>query len=118
MRTYGRVPVNPEEPDGDKRWVTVQTDAAGYDDYVWITTLAQTLKLNLGESPFYSNYGIPAKPSVVQQIFPDFYVSRTQQQFAPHFASLLVSKKPSTTPIYDVNIVTNQGVRVAGEIAT
>ena len=103
-------------PDGSKTWTEVVTDANGANDYVWVTTLIQCLKLNLGESPFYANYGIPAKPSVVQQVFPDFYVARTQQQFVPHFANLVVSKQPSTTPTYNINVTTNQGVKIAASI--
>jgi len=112
MRTYGRV----YNLDGTYKWVKVETDANGFDDYVWITTLIQVLLLNLGESPFYANFGIPAKPSVVQQVFPDFYVARVQQQFAQYFASLIINKVSSPTPTYKVNIVTNQGVKVAVEI--
>lgn len=114
MRTYGRV----YDAQGVPTWVVVETDAGGFDDYVWITTLIQCLKLNLGESPFYANHGIPAKPAVVQQVFPDYYVAQTQQQFAPHFASLIVAKQPSPTPTYKVNITTQQGVRVAVSVAT
>jgi len=109
VRTYGRV---------NGVWEEVSTDAAGYDDYVWITTLIQVLKLNLGESPFFANYGIPAKPAIVQQVFPDFYVTRTQQQFASHFASLIVSKVNDPTPTYNINLTTNQGAKVQGNIAT
>lgn len=112
MRTYGRV-VN---QDGSKSWVVVQTDANGFDDWVWVTTLLQVLKLNLGESPFYANYGIPAKPSIVQQVFPDFYVSRTQQQFAPRFASLSLAKLPSTTPTYSLQATLNQGAQVSATV--
>lgn len=108
MRTYGRVA---------GRWVVVETNAEGFDDYVWVTTLCQTLLLNLGESPFYGNYGIPAKPSVVQQVFPDYYVAVTQQQFASHFASLLVSKQQFPEPTYKVDVTTNQGVKMAASIA-
>lgn len=113
MRTYGRV----KNPDGTLRWVVVSTDPDGSNDYVWLTTLAQCLLLNLGESPFYGNSGIPAQQSVIQQIFPDFYVSLTQQQFAPHFAALTVAKLAGTTPHYRVNATTHQGVKHAGEIA-
>ena len=55
MRTYGRVYAE----DGSYTWVEVSTDANGFDDMVMLTTLAQVLKLNLGESPFYANFGIP-----------------------------------------------------------
>lgn len=114
MRTYGRV----YSADGTTyRWVEVSTDPTGANDYVYITTLIQVLKLNLGESPFYAQFGIPAKPSVVQQVFPDFYVSRTQQQFAPFFAALTIAKMPLRTPTYRVNLTTNQGTKVQADIA-
>ena len=110
MRTYGRV----TNQDGSKTWVVVETtDADGNNDYVWLLTLIQCLLLNLGESPFYANYGIPAKPSVVQQVMPDFYIWQTQRQFAQYFASLIVSKDPGPDPVYNVNVTTNQGTKIA-----
>lgn len=108
MRTYGRT----QNEDGTYQWVEIQTDANGYNDAVWLTTLAQCLALNLNESPFYANLGIPAQPSIVQQIFPDFYVYRIQTFFAPYFASLIVSKEDSPTPTYDVNATTNSGAKL------
>lgn len=115
MRTYGRV----TDEYGKTTWKVVTTDAAGFNDYVWVTTLIQCLKLNLGESPFWANYGIPAHASIVQQIYPDYYVTLTQQQFAPHFASLLLSKVPNQgKPVYRINATTNQGVKVAADIPT
>lgn len=113
MRTFGRI----TNEDGTKTWVEVSTDAAGYDDYVWITTLIQTLKLSLNESPFYANYGIPAQRAVIQQVFPDYYVAATQAQFAQHFASLIVSKVDAPDPTYKIDLTTNQGVRVQRRIA-
>lgn len=115
MRTYGRI----KNEDGTYTWVQVDPDANGFNDPIWITTLAQCLKLSLGESPFYANYGIPAQRSVVQQIFPDFYVSQTQSQFAQYFASLVIAKIPDPrTPTYNVNLVTHQGAKVIQEVAT
>jgi hypothetical protein len=116
MRTYGRVPIAP----GGKpvQWVEVTTDANGLNDNVWLTTLIQVLKLNLNESPFYANYGIPAKQAVIQQVFPDWYIWETQRQFAPHFASLIVAKEPGPIPTYTVNVTTNQGVKAQLQIAT
>jgi hypothetical protein len=113
MRTYGRVY---NQLDGTYKWVEVSTDVNGHNDYVWLTTLVQCLKLNLNESPFYANYGIPAQPSVITQIFPDFYVNQTQTQFAKYFASLIVSKISSPTPTYRINAITNQGTTVAADI--
>lgn len=113
MRTYGRV----YDQDGNPTWVEVSTDVAGHDDYVWITTLIQCLKLSIGESPFYANYGIPAQRSLVQQVFPDFYVAQTQRQFARYFASLIVAKRLGLIPEYDLNLVTNQGTKIVARIA-
>lgn len=103
---------------GNATWVEVVTDTNGYNDAVWITTLIQTLKLNLGESPFYANRGIPAQQSVITQIFPDFYVNQTQQQFAQYFASLIIAKEPANpTPTYNVNIITHSGAKIGLQIA-
>lgn len=109
MRTYGRV---------NGVWVKVETDENGFNDDVYVTTLIQNLKLSLGESPFYANNGIPAQKSVISQIFPDFYVNQIQQQFSKYFASLLIAKIPATYPLYRVNLLTNQGARIDGELAS
>lgn len=111
LRTWGRVT---DPLTFKKTWVEVTTDANGFNDLVYLTDLVQVFKLNLGESPFYSNFGLPAKPSVVQQVFPDFYVNYTQQQFAQYFASLIIAKRPSSTPTYDVSVVTKYGVKISG----
>src|SRR6516164_7437626 len=101
MRTWGR--------DANGKWIEVVTDPNGYDDAVWITTLAQNLKLQPNESPFFADHGILAQQSVIQQVFPGFYVARTQQQFSPYFASLNVAQLDDPTPTYNVNVLTNQG---------
>jgi hypothetical protein len=118
MRTYGRVVPDPLYPDV-KQWVQVNTDANGYDDMVWLTTLIQAIKLNLGESPFFANYGIPAHPSVVAQLAPDYYMNFTQQQFASHFLSLIISKQQNAvdedgipSPSYLVNVITQYGAQL------
>jgi hypothetical protein len=112
MRTYGRV----YNTDETYRWVEVDTDANGYNDAVYLTTLVQVLKLNLGESPFYANYGIPAHPSVVQQVAPDLYVALTQKQFSAYFASLIIAKSPLPTPTYEINITTHLGAKISASI--
>lgn len=112
MRTYGRITGD----DGVKRWVEVTTDPQGFDDPVWLTTLVQVLLLNLGESPFYADWGIPAKPSVIQQVFPDFYVSRTQQRFSQYFPSVIISKLPLFNPTYRVAVTTNQGATAVTDV--
>jgi len=58
------------------------------------------------------------KRSVIQQLFPDFYVLQTQQKFSPHFASLTVQKLQTTTPSYNIRVLLNNGVTVQATIAT
>ena len=113
MRTYGRV----YHEDGSRHWVTVLTDQNGFNDLVYVTTLAQVLYLSPGESPFYADYGIPAQASVLTQVAPDFFVARTQQQFAPYFAALTVAKlapiprdgRGNPVPTYNIGVVTHTG---------
>jgi len=112
MRTYGK--------DQNGNWVVVQTDASGNDAAVYVTTLAQCLKLTPGESPFFADYGIPAQDSVVKQIYPDFFVAKTQSQFAQFFASLSISRQPSPdgiNPLYRVDIVAKNGDAINRTIA-
>lgn len=108
-RVYGRVLRDPLKPDAGKRWVVVETDVNGYDDNVHVTALAQTLKLNLAESPFWANYGIPARQSIMQQYAPDFYITYIQQFYQQFFASVTVSKRRTFEPIYDMLVVTQTG---------
>lgn len=117
QRVYGRV-VDPYT--GLKKWVEVTTDANGYNDELNITWMSQVFMLNLGESPFYGDWGLPALQSVMTMVAPDFYVNRTQVRFAPLFASLIVQKVPGGTavdpppfadpsPTYSVRVVTHTG---------
>jgi hypothetical protein len=118
MRTYGRTYYYDDDGElvGKGPWEMVTTDANGRNDMVMLTTLAQVLLLNQGESPFYAQYGIPARQSVMQQIFPDYNVVFTQQVFAPEFASLVVKKRDDPTPTYDINVITKLGVRLNPQV--
>jgi hypothetical protein len=114
VRTYGRV----YSPNGTYKWVVVQTDPQGNNDAVWLTTLLQCLQLNLGESPFYANYGIPDEQAVIQQLWPDYNAALTQQQFAPYFAALTIARVPgAAAPTYAVNVTTNAGVKLTATVA-
>jgi hypothetical protein len=113
MRTYGRVR---DVLTGNKTWITVTTDSKGFNDTVYLTTLAQVLKLNLGESPFWGDWGIPAHQSVVLQVAPDYFMTLTQQRFASYFASLIlvrvqnaVDEDGRPAPAYQINVLTNYG---------
>jgi hypothetical protein len=91
-------------------WVTVTTDANGFNDLVYFTTLCQVLKLNLNEDPFYANFGLPQQASVQQQVPPDVYVAQTQAYFAPFFASLQISRASNAyPPSYTAVALTHQG---------
>jgi len=115
MRTFGRI----TNPDGSKTWIQVSTDSNGYNDQVYLTTLAQVLKLNTGESPFYGNCGIPQYQTIATQVFPDVYVAQTQSQFAPYFASLAINRVVgSSPPVYNAQAVTHSGAILTAEIAT
>ena len=131
MRTWGRVatdgPYSPyssaigafeiglspigssENSEPDYQWVEVDTDANGFNDAVWLTTLSQVLQLNLNESPMFGNWGIPSQQSLTTQVLPDYYVMLTQQNFAQYFLSLLISKAVATDPSYNINITANPG---------
>ncbi|HEY1249049.1 MAG TPA: hypothetical protein VGE97_08690 [Nitrososphaera sp.] len=123
MRTYGRTQ---DVLTGKKTWHVVVTDANGFNDSVYLTDLAQVCKLNLGESPFFADWGIPAHESVVTQIFPDLYMARIQTRFAPFFASCIVTPAPieqgdrdsltlqdgRPAPRYNISVLTHYGARI------
>lgn len=115
QRTYGRL----TDEFGNKTWQVVTTDANGFNDNISLTTLAQCLKLNLGESPFHANYGIPQYQTIVTQVLPTFYVAQTQTQFAPDFASLAITQVPNSfPPVYNVNATCHSGATLNAQIAT
>lgn len=121
MRVYGRTQ---NVLTGNKTWWIITTDINGYNDSVYLTALAQVCKLNLGESPFFANYGIPGHQSVITQIYPDFYLAQIQQQYSPYFASLVMTPienavdddgRPS--PAYNISVLTNYGARIGVQVA-
>jgi hypothetical protein len=116
MRTYGRLGGNPNGVGGT--WTVVETDANGFNDNIYITTLCQTLLLNRGESPTFSNYGIPAQQSVIQQIPPDYFVAQTQQQFSSFFAALTIQRvsQPLQTPYYSARAVCYGGAILEAQV--
>lgn len=113
MRTWGRT----TDEYGNRTWVLVETDANGHNDQVWLTTLCQWLRLNLGESPIYANSGIPAQQSIMTQIFPSYYATNAQTYFAPFFVSCRVQLVPNTiSPTYDVNVTTHLGAVISTQV--
>ena len=115
MRVWGRI----TNSDGTKSWVEVSTASNGSDQAVNVTWLAQVLKLNLGESPFWANWGIPQYQSIMTQVAPDYYVMQTQSFFSGKFAALAISRVMGTlTPTYNINLVTRQGAQIALQVPT
>lgn len=109
MRTYGR------DPDTGV-WGIVETDSAGFNDAVYLTTLVQCLKLSPEESPFYSQYGIPATASVIQQIIPTYYVNQLQSFFQQYFSSLQIALTQTDPPVYNIAVITNSGSKILTEV--
>jgi hypothetical protein len=120
MRTWGRTR---DILTGAKTWVEVSTDANGYNDMVYLTALVQTLKLNLGESPFFADWGLPATASVRTQIAPDFNAVLTQKRYAAFFLSLMLIRQPDgvddtnrPVPQYAITVITNTGAVLSGVV--
>lgn len=114
MRAWGR-PVNADGTYGP--WTAVSTQANGLNDAFYITALAQCLRLNMGESPLYANSGIPQIQTIMTQTYPDFYMSRIQQQYAQYFASLTIVRVQGTNPPqYNVRAVTHSGAVISENI--
>ncbi len=112
MRTYGR--------DANGNWIEVQTAANGDNSEVWLTTFAQALKLNLGESPFWGNYGIPSQASIQSQTAPDYYVALMQQAFSSYFVALSTQRTSGSNgqPIYNILAILNNGAIITAEVPT
>ena len=115
MRVYGRIG---QQQGLGGTWVTVTTDANGDNSNVYLTALIQDLKLNLGESPFFANDGIPAQESVITQAFPDYYVMQAQKKNAQNFASLIINRVPDVPyPSYSITAVCNSGAILQTTVA-
>jgi hypothetical protein len=97
-------------PGGTGQFVVIETDANGFNDAVYLSCLIQWFRLNLGESPFFANAGIPARQSVITGVAPDYYAMYAQQWFAPYFASIAIARQPgSNPPTYSVIVTTHSG---------
>jgi hypothetical protein len=106
MRSYGR--------NASGIWVEIDDT-----NYIWLATLAQCLRLGLGESPFYAGYGIPGQQSVQTQIAPDAAVAKTQAQFAQYFSALAVSRVAgASVPTYNVTAIFKNGTVIQSTVAT
>lgn len=103
VKAYGGLATALGVPSGT--WAGVQTAPNGDNSYVMLIALLQVLKLNLNESPFYANSGVPAQQAVQQQAPPDYYVNQVQQQYSQYFTSLVITKTADNPPTYAVAVV-------------
>lgn len=100
-------------------WTLVQTTPSGDSSMVYLTALCQTLKLSIGESPFWANSGIDGPQAVMTQIAPDFYASQVQTFYAPFFASLIINRVLGVNPpTYAVRAVCFSGAVLTATVAT
>lgn len=115
MRVWGRI----TNADGTKTWVQVQTGPDGLNQEVYVTWLAQVLKLNLNESPFWANWGIPQFQTIMTQVAPDYYMTQTQMFFSGLFANLKITRVNGTTnPTYNIDVLTKTGATISAVIPT
>lgn len=131
MRTYGldtktnKWTLLTEKPfSGDRlfeqKWDLSQGEVVIVDaGYIWLATLAQTLRLNTNESPFYSDYGIPAHTSVMTQIAPNVAILNIQQKFSQYFQSLSIYLQANAVqPTYNITAVFLNGTTIQTVVAT
>jgi hypothetical protein len=103
MRTYGR--------DSAGNWQEVTTDSNGWDDDVYLTTLAQVLQSDINESWVFPEMGIPARQSVVGRTHPDYFVDSVRAYFAQFFPSISITRTTDSdnNPAYYVDVLKNDG---------
>lgn len=124
-RTYGRKTDGQgnmlRTANGGYQWIEINTDQTGHDGYVRLATLAQCLQLVKGESAFYSQFGISTPSAIISQVYPDYDVHTTQQQFSQYFASLTITRSPngrveddgSVSPVYNITAVLMDGTELS-----
>lgn len=112
-RVWGRI----HNSDGSRTWQAFETDDNGYDDAPNLIWLQNVLLLNLNESPFYADWGIPIQQTLATSVFPDYYTAKIQQRFTAYFASVVVTRIYSSDISYSVNVTTRTGYQVSQKIS-
>ena len=104
MITFGR--------DENGNWQEVTTDANGFNDDVYLTTLAQVLQSDINESWLFPEFGIPARASVIGNTHPDYFVERIRAYFMQFFPSINIARDTdiqTNNPIYYIDVLKNDG---------
>lgn len=95
--------------DGTRTWQAIETTSAGSNDNLNFIWLQNVLLLNINESPFYSDWGVPVHQTMVSQILPDYYMSLIQRRFSEYFASVIINRISATTPTYSISVTSATG---------
>lgn len=102
MRVWTRVMGS----DGKRTWQPVDNDQGN------IAWLQNALLLQLGESPFWTDWGLPVSKTLVSQIWPDYYLNMTQQRFRDVFPTLQVTRQRvdgQSDPVYSIRAILSDG---------
>jgi hypothetical protein len=93
---------------------TIDYDKIGTPFYVTdsnlfdLTALKWTLLCDPREVPF-DRLGVPAQQTIIEQVYPDFFVSEVVEAFRHKFISLAVERLAGEIG-YKINVTLNNGV--------
>ena len=93
MRVWGRE----TQSDGTRKWVAYGDNYDGGTDLAYFIWLQQALLLHVGESPFNTSWGGWSLSGLARAVYPDIYMTQTQQRMAPYFSSLSIKRVSSAT---------------------
>ena len=79
---------------------------------IWVTIVKHELQLRVGESPFFSDAGIPAEDSIIAQQEPDFHVNNVKRRYEAKFRRFDIVKRSIVPLIYDIALTTRNGDNV------
>ncbi|UMM63143.1 hypothetical protein [Aristophania vespae] len=77
------------QSDGTRKWVAVTGNQA------IIAWLQNNLLLQLGESPFYADKGLPVTQSLISRIWPDYYLNQLQEFFRDYVSTIQITRDTS-----------------------
>ncbi|KMQ89824.1 hypothetical protein RF55_10509 [Lasius niger] len=100
------------DQDGKRKWISVS------DNTAILTWLQQAVLLQLGESPFWVDWGLPVIGFLSQGIYPDLYMQKTKERFQPYFLNVNINRNIPDNPedqiAYTVTAIPYPGQTLAG----
>ncbi|QCE32947.1 hypothetical protein FAI41_04685 [Acetobacteraceae bacterium] len=85
------------DQNGKRQWISVSNNTA------ILTWLQQAVLLQLGESPFWVDWGLPVIGALTQGIYPDLYIQKTKERFQPYFLNININRTVPDTPEDQIN---------------